>query len=79
MVLYMEILFFGQLVDVAGTANTQLANLADTDALKAVLEERFPGLKQVRYMLAVDKRIVAFNTVLNGNETIALMPPFSGG
>ncbi len=75
----MEILFFGQLVDVAGTANTQLANLADTDALKAVLEERFPGLKQVRYMLAVDKRIVAFNTVLNGNETIALMPPFSGG
>jgi len=75
----MKILFFGQLVDVAGTANTQLANLADTDALKAVLEERFPGLKQVRYMLAVGNKIVTSNTVLNGNETIALMPPFSGG
>ena len=75
----MEILLFGQLADIAGTAKVNTDAVADTDALKAVLEERFPGLMQVKYLLAVDKNVVQSKTVLKGNEIIALMPPFSGG
>ena len=75
----MEILLFGQLADITGAAKAVVDTTADTDGLKAMLEDRFPGLKQVKYMLAVNKRIVQTNTSLDGTETIALMPPFSGG
>jgi molybdopterin synthase sulfur carrier subunit len=75
----MEILLFGQLADITGAAKTEIDTVADTDGLKEMLEERFPGLKQVKYMVAVNKRIVQTNISLDGSETIALMPPFSGG
>ena len=75
----MEILLFGQLADIAGGAKARVDVVSDTDSLRAMLEERYPGLKKIKYMLAVNKQIVQSNTVLNGNETIALMPPFSGG
>jgi molybdopterin synthase sulfur carrier subunit len=75
----MEILLFGQLADITGASKFEAGFVADTDGLKMLLEERFPGLKQVKYMLAVNMHIVQANTSLDGSETIALMPPFSGG
>lgn len=75
----MEILLFGQLADLAGGAKAVVDNVADTDALRSLLEQRFPALQQVKYMLAVNKTIVQNNKQLHGNETVALMPPFSGG
>jgi molybdopterin converting factor small subunit len=75
----MEILLFGQLADIAGASKTEVVSVADTDDLKHLLEEHFPRLKQVKYMLAVNKRMIRENTFLDGSETIALMPPFSGG
>ncbi len=52
---------------------------SDTQTLQAKLEADFPGLKQIKYMLAVDKKMITSNMVLTGFERIALMPPFSGG
>ena len=75
----MEIIFFGQLADIAGKSNIQMEGITGTDTLKATLEADFPGLKQVKYMLAVDKKMITSNTALTGCEMIALMPPFSGG
>lgn len=75
----MEILFFGQLTDITGTARIEVPAITDTDALKKVLIEKFPGLQAAKYSIAVNKKIVHEATVLNGQEVVALMPPFSGG
>lgn len=75
----MEILFFGQLADIAGKPNWKTDPVDDTDALKVLLEGTFEGLQQVKYMIAVNKKMVQTNTTLNATDSIALMPPFSGG
>lgn len=75
----MEIILFGQLADIAGAATCRVEEVQDTVMLKAKLEAMFPGLEKVKYMLAVNKKMVQENLPLSGNETIALMPPFSGG
>jgi sulfur-carrier protein len=75
----MEIILFGQLADIASAATCRVEEVQDTVMLKAKLESMFPGLEKVKYMLAVNKKMVQENLPLSGNETIALMPPFSGG
>lgn len=75
----MEVIFFGQLADIAGTTACRVEGVQDTTMLKAKLENMFPGLGSVNYMLAVNRKMVQENVPLTGNETIALMPPFSGG
>jgi molybdopterin converting factor small subunit len=75
----MEIILFGQLADIAGAAACNVEGVKDTAMLKAKLENMFPGLGKIKYMLAVNRKMIQENMPLSGNETIALMPPFSGG
>jgi len=75
----MEIILFGQLADIAGASAIRVEGMQDTNMLKAKLEAMFPGLEKVKYMLAVNKKMVQENLPLSGSEAIALMPPFSGG
>ncbi len=73
-----DIIIFGQLCDLLGE-NLIVHDIADTDSLTAVLNERFPELADARYMMAVNKKLVTENVTLNNNSTVALLPPFSGG
>jgi sulfur-carrier protein len=73
-----NILFFGQLTDIAGNQLT-LYDVKDTDQLKTELKRRYPALAQSKFILTVDKRTVTENTILNQDSTVALLPPFSGG
>jgi sulfur-carrier protein len=73
------ILFFGQLTDVTGTSGMLMHDAANTDELLAKLDTKYPLLKNSKFVIAVDKKIISSNTLLHNNSTIALMPPFSGG
>lgn len=56
-----------------------IEGVMDTDALKEKLFERFPELVDSRFLLAVNRKWVAEKTILNENDEVAIMPPFSGG
>ena len=73
-----NIIIFGQLCDLLGE-NLVMNNVDDTDSLTTILNERYPELARSKYMMAVDKKLVKGNTLLNNNSTVALLPPFSGG
>ena len=73
-----NIIIFGQLCDLLGE-NLVMNNVDDTDSLTSILNERYPELARSKYMMAVDKKLVKGNTLLNNNSTVALLPPFSGG
>lgn len=73
-----NIIVFGQLVDVIGTDNLAIENVNDTNELTKELVTRYPALDSIKYAVAVDKKIISGNTLLS-NNTVALLPPFSGG
>ena len=73
-----NIIIFGQLCDLLGE-NLVMNNVDDTDSLTSILNERYPELARSKYMMAVDKKLVKGNTLLNNNSTVALLPTFSGG
>ena len=74
----MTVLTFGQIADVCGAGALQIA-ASDTDALMAQLQGRFPALRGLTYVLAVDQKTIAGNTPLYPTSVVAVLPPFSGG
>lgn len=51
----------------------------DSDALLKALNKEYPVLGDLKFSLAVNKKLVQEKTTLTGNEEISLLPPFSGG
>jgi len=69
---------FGLLAEIVGN-NIIVDKQTDTDSLKKQLAVQFPSLVGIKYAIAVDKKIIAGNTLINEASIIALLPPFSGG
>lgn len=74
-----NIIIFGKLKDITGTDSIQITEARDTDEMIALMNKRFPGLAKMQYAVAVGKDIIVSNTALHENDTIALLPPYSGG
>ncbi len=74
-----NILIFGQLTDITGTKNFTVPGVATTDELMQRLHDLYPALAQSKYIIAVEKELVAGNTLLRDNDTVALLPPYAGG
>jgi len=77
-IMAVNIIIFGQLTDITGSS-LSLDNITDTDKLVRELNKLYPALADKKYVVAVDKQVVTTNTVLTNNNTVALLPPFSGG
>lgn len=74
-----NIIVFGRLADIIGSDNLVVADTGDTDSLMKELKRRHPALNDTKFLIAVDKKMVTGNILLNSSSTIALLPPFSGG
>lgn len=75
----MKIIPFGKLADILEHKAVLVDHILDTDGLRQALERQFPQIIHVQYLVAVNRKIVTENTILNDDATIALLPPFSGG
>lgn len=74
-----NIIIFGQLVDITGDNHITVTDISDTDGLIAELNRIYPGLAEASYVVAVDSKVIPGNCKLTDMSTIALLPPFSGG
>jgi len=74
-----QILFFGSLTDIAGTASLEMDDLPGTAELTKQLHLQFPELAFAKYTMAVNKEMVTADITLTPGSTVALLPPFSGG
>ena len=74
-----NILFFGQLTDIAGVGSITMDGITDTEMLTNALVKIYPELNETNYALSVNNEVVTDNTILTENCTVALLPPFSGG
>lgn len=73
-----NVIIFGQLCELLGDSLT-LHNIDDTESLVAELNKKHPSLAEMKYAMAVDKKVVTGNVLLSNGCTVALLPPFSGG
>jgi sulfur-carrier protein len=74
-----NVIIFGQLVDITGSNSISLTGITDTDQLVKTMNEKFPAFTDAKYVIAVNRKVINGNTNLQENNTIALLPPFSGG
>jgi len=77
----MQLLFFGSIQEALKMTDVQLNFHAGTlGELKSYLEKEYSFLQEQPYTFAVNEELVRdLNHPLNPGDTIALLPPFSGG
>ena len=73
------VLFFGKLGEIPGKKSIELVDVLDTDELVSKLNADFPAMRDMKYIIAVDKQIIQGNTPLTNNNTVAFLPPYAGG
>jgi molybdopterin converting factor small subunit len=74
-----KILVFGQLSEIINASELALLAVNNTDELNKKLFELYPKLNEIKFILAVNKKIIHKNIPLNHEDIVALLPPFSGG
>ena len=70
---------FGQLIDITGSSSITVDGAVDTNSLVSTLHKLYPSMTNVKYRIAIDKKIISDNTAITEASNIALLPPFSGG
>ena len=74
-----NLLSFGQLADITGNCDLKIPDVKNTNELKEFLVKAWPQLQSIKYSIAVNKKIIQENTRLHDEDTVAILPPFSGG
>ena len=74
-----KVLAFGKIADLIGTSEMDFENIHSSDELVNYLQTQFPKLKDTKFVIAVDKKIIAVSVLLEDKSTVALVPPYSGG
>lgn len=74
-----NVLAFGQIAEITGKAEWITEDFQTTSALYNGLIQKYPELKVMNMAIAVNKQIVHSDRILQEGDTVALMPPFSGG
>jgi sulfur-carrier protein len=72
-----KIIAFGQIAEITG--KEFYIDVTDTATLRSTLNNEFPDLAGKKYAIAVNKKIITDTVRLAENDTVALMPPYSGG
>jgi len=74
-----DVLTFGQITDIIKETKLKISGAENTDELIKLLENNYPALQSNKYSIAVNKKIIRENTQLQHQDTVAILPPFSGG
>ncbi len=62
-----------------GSSVLEIEEVHNTDELYELLYQNYPALKEVKFFIALNNRMINASTPIEGSTTVALLPPFSGG
>lgn len=74
-----QVIFFGSIIDITNTDQIIIEGCSDTQSLINELGKLFPSIENKKYFIAVNQKMIQANTLIKTGDTVALMPPFSGG
>lgn len=75
----MKIIGYGRLTDILEGNSFSHEGVANTDQLQQKLIAHYPSLSGIPYAIAVNNKIISENCPLQQDDTVSLLPPFSGG
>lgn len=76
------ILFFGIVTDLIGesTLTFEISNDSNVYDLKNELIETYPSLKNIHeFAIAINESYANDNSIIKNGDTVAIIPPVSGG
>lgn len=71
--------FFGQLAEITGTSEIEVSEISNTDLLTRKILSDFPRLKDFKFQVSVNKKLIQKNQELEPGSEVAFLPPFAGG
>ena len=74
-----QLKFFGQLAEVIGKSQMEVAEIYSTDSLINKMLIDYPKLHNYKFLVSIDKKIVNENKALESGHEVAFLPPFAGG
>ncbi len=74
-----QIKFFGQLAEITGLSSIEVDEINDTDLLIKKMLSDFPKLKDCKFQVAVNHKLLKEKQVLESGSEVAFLPPFAGG
>lgn len=75
-----NILVFGRLAEICGSESIETPSFKHLRELDDYLQKQFPDLVHIAFRKAVNHQLITDeNLILQPGDTIALLPPFSGG
>lgn len=75
----MEIKTFGKISEIVNKKLELVFPISFTE-LKTAIEEQFPALKTLHYKIAINDELISEEDhIIAQPQSIAIMPPFSGG
>lgn len=74
-----NVLFFGEFVDITGQSLINVNNVKDILELKKFLFKKYPNIKNKRFSISINKKLVNKNIELKNKDEVAILPPFAGG
>ena len=77
----MKVLYFAEIKEILATQSEEIAldSTFTVEQLKINLLEQYPVLKNKTYQVAVNEEFVKDDAIVEQNDTVALIPPVSGG
>lgn len=74
-----RITFYGILQEQIGNELSLNVSLKNVSEMRSYLEENYPILRNIPYLVAINRTISPLENPLTPSDDIAILPPFSGG
>ena len=77
----MKVLYFAEIKEVLGKSSEDIDLSYDitVDEFVTDLSERYPNINNKKFQIAVNEEFVKGDDIVTSNDTVALIPPVSGG
>lgn len=77
----MKVLYFAEIKEILKKAQEDivLEKAVTVQQFESFLFERYPQINNKKFQVAVNEEIVQKSDFINPNDTVALIPPVSGG
>ncbi|MGW7997705.1 molybdopterin converting factor subunit 1 [Staphylococcus xylosus] len=77
----MKLLYFAEIKDILEKTSEEIDLSYDitVDEFLTDLFKRYPQIKDKQFQIAVNEEFVQYDDIVHPNDTVALIPPVSGG
>lgn len=77
----LEVLYFAELKDIANqqSETIDVSKPLTVEAFKVMIVERYPEMAHKQFQIAVNEEFVKLTDYIKPGDTVALIPPVSGG